>query len=105
MNPDAFGGEEAVKERLVEHEAKREKQDPQVRGRRAPPGPRKNQQEVQDMPGSGSDAPPYELEPTANAPSNSNAEGKRQAQPVRVSRRSSISATKPDVNKHIAQTV
>ena len=29
MNPDAFGGEEAVKERLVEHEAKRQKQDPQ----------------------------------------------------------------------------
>ena len=28
------------------------------------------------MPGSGSDAHPYELEPTANAPSNSNAEGK-----------------------------
>ena len=33
------------------------------------------------MPGSGSDAHPYELEPTADAPSNSNAEGKRPAQP------------------------
>ena len=29
MNPDAFGGEEAVKERLVEHEATLRKQDPQ----------------------------------------------------------------------------
>ena len=30
MNPDAFGGEDAVKERLVAHEAsKRQKQDPQ----------------------------------------------------------------------------
>ena len=69
---------------MVEHEAKREKQDPQVRGRRAPPGPRKNQQEVQDMPGSGSDAHPYELEPTANAPSNSNAEGKLPVQPKKL---------------------
>ena len=68
MNPDAFGGEEAVKERLVEHEAKRQKQDPQSAegARRQDP---QNQQEVQDMPGSGSDAHPYELEPTANAPS------------------------------------
>ena len=64
INSDAFGGDEAVKERLVEHEAKRQKQDPQSAegARRQDP---QNQQEVQDMPGSGSDAHPYELEPTA----------------------------------------
>ena len=57
MNPDAFGGEEAVKERLVEHEAKRQKQDPQSAegARRQDP---QNQPEVQDMPGSGSDRAP-----------------------------------------------
>ena len=47
INPDAFGGEEAVKERLVAHEAKRQKQDPQSAegARRQDP---QNQQEVQD---------------------------------------------------------
>ena len=57
MNPDAVGGEEAVKERLVEHEATRRKQDPQSAegARRQDP---QNQQEVQDMPGSGSDRAP-----------------------------------------------
>ena len=52
MNPDAFGGEEAVKERLVEHEAKRQKQDPQ-----SAEGARRqdlqNQQEVQACPTAG----------------------------------------------------
>ena len=72
-----------VKERLVEHEAKRQKQDPQSAegARRQDP---QNQQEVQDMPGSGSGAHPYELESTANAPSNSNAEGKRPVQPKKL---------------------
>ena len=62
MNPDAFGGEEAVKDRsksgLVEqHEAKLRKQDAQSAegARRQDP---QNQQEVQDMPGSGSDRAP-----------------------------------------------
>ena len=85
MNPDAFSaskscGEEAVKERLVEHEATLRKQDPQSAegARRQDP---QNQQGLQDMPGSCSDVHPHELEPTADASLNSNAEGKRQAQP------------------------
>ena len=53
------------------------------------------------MPGtSGSDAHPYELEPTANAPSNSNnAEGTPGSQPKKLF----SFLSKPDVNKHVCK--
>lgn len=52
------------------------------------------------MPGSGSDAHPHELEPTADAPLNSNAEGKRQAQP---NPKMLNFGNLPDVNKRVCK--
>ena len=84
---------------MVAHEAKRQKQDPQSKegARRQDP---QNQVEVRDMPGSGSDAHPHELEPTADAPLNSNAEGKRQAQP---NPKMLNFGNLPDVNKRVCK--
>ena len=69
MNPDAFGGEEAVKERLVEHEAQRRKQDPHSPRKARAARTRKISRRFRTCP------------PTADAPSNSNAERKRPSQP------------------------
>ena len=69
MNPDAFSLKEVARRRsksgwLSTHEATLRKQDPQSAegARRQDP---QNQQGLQDMPGSGIDAHPHELEPTA----------------------------------------
>ena len=84
MNPDAFSLKEVARRRSksgwLSTRPRSESRTRSPRKARAA-RTRKTSQGLQDMPGSGSDVRPHEIEPTADAPLNSNAEEKNQAQP------------------------